>query len=226
MINSNTRVASKIRFHAINFSFYTAALTFSSRTFFYIFIFFTSYCFPPRKRMTRWDSLPNEILVQIIHAVGNEEKPIKTKSMKVNKQWYDWYQSIKYKEITIRLDLPDILLNNIIKSNFPPGEWVKSITFQELVAPPDFDDHTTLDVNEDLFWSFTCPKVKHVTLPEDNTKIRQSKDWVYFETKFKWIGNWSLLTLSVRPFALSVPCTRVHYFNCAYHLCKVSGSSL
>lgn len=47
----------------------------------------------------KWDDLPNEILDKIIQALGSEETgddSMKTKWMMVNRQWYDWYQSIKY----------------------------------------------------------------------------------------------------------------------------------
>lgn len=86
----------------------------------------------------KWNSsLPNEILALITQAVGNEDRLVERKKIKwmmVNKQWYDQYQSIKYKSVSISLNLSNITLRNIIFSKFLPGKWVKSLTFQTITA--------------------------------------------------------------------------------------------
>lgn len=83
----------------------------------------------------KWDNLPNELLEEMLSKLIQEEDPNQAKWMMVNNQWYDQYQSIKYKTIALRLDDSFcLLLNNIIYSRFQPGTWVKSIIFRSFKA--------------------------------------------------------------------------------------------
>lgn len=86
--------------------------------------------------MTKWDNLPNEILELIIDASVKQEDVEKVKWMMVNKQWYDQYQSIKYENVSIRLDGSSCtVLNNITHSQFETGKWIRTMSFQSLKAP-------------------------------------------------------------------------------------------
>jgi hypothetical protein len=155
--------------------------------------------------MTRWNNLPNEILAQIIREVGgDDEEPIETKWMMVNKQWHDWYQSTKYKDIEVCLELSDTFVNNIINSKFQPGEWVKCISFEALIPPSDYGSSTASDDGELLRSLMTCgPYVKDVNLRGD---IASLDDWVYFGAALKKTNIWNLHTLSAMPLGLpSVP---------------------
>lgn len=154
-----------------------------------------------------WNSLPNEILDQIIQALGSEDRTEgdeKTKWMTVNKQCYDWYQSIKYKEVTIKhLKLSNnIILNNILFSNFQPGKWIKSITSEGLTAPSHYNNEPIPPNNDSLYLLMTyCPTVKHATLPAIMDNEPCEKQWDYFysthkhqQMEFAYFICWILFT--------------------------------
>lgn len=94
----------------------------------------------------KWYNLPNEVLELIIQDVKTQGKQVQWAM--VNRKWYEWYQSIKYKDITIRLHLsysfpggkvqPDTLFENTIYSKFSPGKWVRSLKIESLASRSPF----------------------------------------------------------------------------------------
>lgn len=183
-----------------------------------------------------WDNLPFEILTRImqiliISSSSQQKNSSKKKAasmkfnkqypqwIKVNRHWYDCYQSIKYKDITLRLDHKDKVLQNIIHSQFLPGLWVRSIAFVDLVIVPNFSYHPHFNP---LYLLMTrTPNVKHVSLPQDMDSQLNS-DWTYFTEALESTNTWKLQTLSVSINKLSRPIefkqARKNYFHCLGHL--------
>lgn len=168
----------------------------------------------------KWDNLPNEVLAQITEAVKREEKAYGRFSKiqqwpMVNKQWYEWFQSLKYKDVSISLKNPNILLKNIAHSKWEPGKWVKSVTSTNVSARSD--SNTSPDEGDALCLLMTrYPNVKHVMLPE----YMQDEDWTYFSRQLVDTNVWKLHSLSTEnlPQAVSSPSARTQYFTCVYHL--------
>lgn len=174
---------------------------------------------------SKWKDLPAEILEKIVQLVAvGSEKNVKTKGKKpqwamVNKQWYEWYQFIKYKNITISLDLSDKLLNNIIHSKFSPGKWVKIITFNELSRNRAIS-HPPLNTDLLYLLMVCCPNVKHVILPEFMDYSYCENEWTYFFTTLVNNNIWKLHSLSVQRLSRPIKDedARRQYFEYIYHL--------
>lgn len=115
----------------------------------------------------KWDGLLNEVIDLIVQALENDVSTIgkKIQWLMVNKQWYDWYQPIKYKDVEISLKLSDRLLENILHSKFQPGRFVKSIEFKEPQSARYTSDHPPLDTVPLHLLMACCPNVKNVKLP-------------------------------------------------------------
>lgn len=177
--------------------------------------------------MTKWDHLPNEILELIIDKLAQEEDIEKAKWMKVNKQWYDQYQAIKYKSVTIRLDnYPCTILNNIIHSPFQPGKWIKNIIFLSLKAsssPSTIFFSPNLGFGGDPLYLLMSrsPNVKYVKLPTDkgiSQMAVHTKDWIYFSNALIHTSTWKLQSLSLECFFHLDVQAKSQYYRCASHL--------
>lgn len=138
----------------------------------------------------------------------------------MNKQWYERYQSIKYKDVTIRLTFPDKgSLNNIYHSAFQPGKWVRSITFESFSIIPSLNYPLNKDDRLNLLMTY-CPNVKHVKLPTFMDSVYSQDRWTYFLNALKGTNTWKLHTVSVADLShfIIYSDARRHYFNCLYHL--------
>lgn len=170
----------------------------------------------------KWDNLPNEILAHIIQALVDSRDVFgwqyKHWAM-VNKQWYEWYQSMKYKSIYIRLVLSNRIFGNIINSKLQPGKCVRSITLLDLSTISNIE-YPPLNGDPLYLFMTHCPNVKHVTLPKGMDFARQESDWAYFSKALVNTNIWKLDSLSIgHPSQSIVPnnITR-HYFECLYHV--------
>jgi hypothetical protein len=103
--------------------------------------------------MGKWDKLPNEVMQQIIYALGVKEKLGVSQWMTLNKQWFDMYQYILYKDITIYFGpFNDKIVDNIMNSRFDPGKYVKYISFESLDTPATYEE--AIDLNKDSLHLF------------------------------------------------------------------------
>lgn len=173
----------------------------------------------------KWDNLPNEVLAQIIEALGSAKNLNKeaNKNLQrwapVNKQWYDRFRSLKYKEITITLNNSDVLLQNIIQSSFLPGRWVKSITIEALCTM--YNTSVPLGSDDPLNLLMTrCLNVKNVTLPQYMDDRSVGIYWRYFSNALVNNNTWKLQSLAVgnltRP--ITFDSAKKEYFDCVHHL--------
>jgi hypothetical protein len=70
--------------------------------------------------MTQWDTIPNEVLIEIVSYLEhnfNQESWIF-----VNRHWHLLYDSIAYKEIYVGLTTSDKIYDMIVNSLFHPGQ--------------------------------------------------------------------------------------------------------
>lgn len=173
----------------------------------------------------KWDNLPNEVLAHIIEALGSAKNLNKeaNKNLQrwapVNKQWYDRFPSLKYKEITITLNNSDVLLQNIIQSSFLPGRWVKSITIEALCTM--YNTSVPLGSDDPLNLLMTrCLNVKNVTLPQYMDDRSVGIYWRYFSNALVNNNTWKLQSLAVgnltRP--ITFDSAKTEYFDCVHHL--------
>lgn len=135
--------------------------------------------------MTRWDSMPNEILKQITTHVGTSAN--ESEWMFVNKQSLLLYHSIVLKEIELGLDLSDKLFDSLTNSISHMGQWVKSIKFTRFAAPREIDafqqDPLQLLMKH-------CPYVERVEFPP--LKYIDTTAWTYFnlalssQNEYRW----------------------------------------
>jgi hypothetical protein len=143
--------------------------------------------------MSKWDNLPDEILKNIINELGAKEEVLQTERMLVNKQWYDLYQPIKYKEITFCFDLlvDYILFDSIVSSKFKPVKWVESLTFKNLNTARLLNSFMYDEDPLHLLKS-RCANVKHVTLSFSQDYVLRTEDWTYFSTVITGTNDWKL----------------------------------
>ncbi|KAI8051855.1 hypothetical protein BDF21DRAFT_432248 [Thamnidium elegans] len=178
--------------------------------------------------MSKWDHIPNEILLNILNKLDHIEKEVseeqstvssnedvtesfRTEWMLVNKQWYDQYLSKKYKYIITSLD--DTTFSNIMASKFNPGRWVEQVTLEDMPIPPDFVEvQNTADPLISLMTH--CPNVTTVQFSVFNRNC--DLNWLYLSSTLSNIHNWKLKSIpSLR--------TRVNYsqyFECALQVHK------
>lgn len=147
--------------------------------------------------------------------------------MLVNKQWYKWYQSIKYKEITIgylNSSYYSTILNSIINSKFQPGKWTKSVIFMGMVGPKwaIIAYNATLISSDPLhLLMIHGPNVKEVRLPSGMDDGQSSeRKWAYCIKALMNTNTWNLHTLSLESWshASNGDTSRRAYFSCLMHL--------
>lgn len=108
-----------------------------------------------------------------------------------HKQWYDWFQSLKCKEITFN-----------------------SLSTNSSTSNPPID-------GDPLFLLMTrCPHVKHVILPQGMDSSQSEDDWAYFSSTLVSADVWKLHSLSIRklPQIINGVVAKRHYYECLYHL--------
>jgi hypothetical protein len=170
--------------------------------------------------MSKWASLPTEILIHIVNFLEDEsgwERPYPTRWMLVCKKWFDMFLPIHYKQIKIDIDPNDKTLENILNSTYQPGAFVKNIVFETAKVPTGFSDEETrlAALDQDLLYQLIqqCPNVKDVhILSFDEASLK------YF---FNNSDKNQLLAIKVTPIMeedlFSNNCS-AYYFQCIYHM--------
>lgn len=110
--------------------------------------------------------------------------------MAVNKLWYNFYLSKRFKTISLSLRSSDPILSLIFYSPFQPGQWTTCIRF--IAIDVEKDDLHTIDYDNDRLSRLMrhTPKVKTVIFLE--TERIQAQAWSYFSLILKRNPQWSL----------------------------------
>ncbi|KAG2204842.1 hypothetical protein INT47_004117 [Mucor saturninus] len=154
--------------------------------------------------MGNWNHLPHELLDAISFYTPSTFS--NAKSMAVNKQWYNFYLSKRFKTVSLALRSTNATLMQILTSPFQPGQWTKTITFVEINTVPDLD---SIDYDQDLLDRLMkeTPNVKVVRFAE---KVRA---WAYFLHILK-NNHWQLRKIPVT----WDKCLAPFYYECAHHV--------
>jgi hypothetical protein len=115
-------------------------------------------------------------------------------------------------------DVSNQKLNAAFPSSFEPGNWVKTIYFENPAAPDNLDN---LDGDTDPFYEVMkrYPNVEEASFYEDDDdKYNYStKNWAYFSAALKYNTVWKLRVLPTQAiwnekFEFS------YYHSCAYYI--------
>lgn len=151
--------------------------------------------------MTKWDRLPTEILEIILGKLnlGSYESLEGSDLNAVNKQWFDVYQYLDFKDIHIGgfgyFPVDEGVVKSIMDSTFDPGKLVQRVSFASLPKPYNLDK---MDKKTDDLYGLMkkCPNVKHVTFNANwSNKQGYYISFGYFKKILMYAKVWKLRSL-------------------------------
>ncbi|KAI9266175.1 hypothetical protein EDC94DRAFT_582818 [Helicostylum pulchrum] len=166
---------------------------------------------------TRWNNLPNEILLLIVSNCGRDYQ--KVKWMFVNKQWFNIYLSLTYNTISIDSATTDNKVDKILFSPFDVGKYVKNITFKSFHIASTMEELSKiegLDIASDCLGMLMkrTPNVENVAFASDKTF--DYIHWTYFSVIIMSNEYWRLHCLP--ELVGNKPALSAQYYLCAYHM--------
>lgn len=137
----------------------------------------------------------------------------------VNKKWYNEFLRIKYWEVSLPLNLDNIIFNNITNSKFEPGKYIKSMIFRSITPTAHLKDPTLFTGNPFQVLINKCPFLKHIALPASMDSLYSEQSLTYILQALEDTNTWNLHSLSVNTKSgfVSYDVAEIEYFNCQQH---------
>lgn len=128
---------------------------------------------------------------------SKHNSPYPTKWTLVNKKWFNLFQRLYYKSVSIQLDPTNKIIQDILCSPyFQPGLFVKNIHFLKLQQPAHFNEN---NIRQDLLYLLMehCPNVKNIILTTKGGMMKES-NWRYLSTVLLANTRWKLQSINLQ----------------------------